>query len=138
MPTLKNYPRVARKTVTLSAVAGQGAVGTVALFTVQGSVVIERITALCTTLLTGATATVEVGVAGNTAALIAQTTGTDIDASEFWQDATPEAGVSPAIVEKNVKGNIILTVATADVTAGVIEFVVFWRPLSTDGSLAAA
>lgn len=132
------YPKRAKKTVTFADVAGQGAVGTVALFTVQGSIIIERLTARCTTLLTGALATVEVGVAGNTAALIAQTVGTDIDANEFWQDATPEVGVSPAIVEKAVCLSIIATVGTAAVTAGVIEFIIEWRPLSDNGQLSAA
>ena len=123
------------KTVTFDGTAGAGAQGTVAIATVTGRVALMVGGAYCSTNLAGTSATVEVGVSGNTAALIAQTTATDIDAGEFWQDATPEAGVSPAIVNKNVAGNIILTVATADVTAGVLDFDFYWLPLSSDGNL---
>ena len=91
--------------------------------------------AFCSTLLAGATATVELGVAGNTAALIAQTTATDIDANEYWQDASPEAGISPLITNKAVTGNIILTVGTAGVDSGVLEFVFYWLPESASGNL---
>ena len=73
------------------------------------------------------------GVASNTAALIAQTTATDLDASEFWQDATPELGVSPSIVDKCITGDIIITVGTAAVTAGVIKICFYYRPLTADG-----
>lgn len=128
-------PRKFIKTITFTGAAGLGAQGTVAIATVVGSVLLTHLTARCKTLLAGASATVELGVAGNTEALIAQSTATDIDAGEFWQDTSPEAGVSPAIVDKAVTGNIILTVGTADVTSGVLEIVGYWLPLSDDGAL---
>jgi hypothetical protein len=56
-----------------------GAVGATNLFTVTGTCAL-RIFGICDTNLAGAGATVEVGVAGLTAGLLAQTTGTDIDA----------------------------------------------------------
>ncbi|MHA2066817.1 MAG: hypothetical protein ACXABY_20800 [Candidatus Thorarchaeota archaeon] len=109
------------------------------LFTVTGTVKV-RLLARCTTLLTGASATVEVGTAATTAGLIAQTTGTNIDANEIWHDATPDASVelSSVLTEKIVSDNIIQTVATANVTAGVIEYTCFWFPLSEDGNVVAA
>jgi len=135
---MSNFRRGRRfiKTVTFDGTAGKGAIGTVAIATVTGSVLLTYLTARCKTLLTGATATVELGSTGNTAALIALTTATDIDADEFWQDATPELRVSPAVVDKCVATDIILTVATAAVATGVIEFVILWTPLSSDGMLA--
>lgn len=126
-----NPLRCFRKTITFDGVTN-GAVGTITVATTTGAILIERGGALCSTLLTGS-GTIELGVASNTAALIAQTTGTDLDANEFWQDASPELGVSAAIVDKCVKGNIILTVASATITAGVIEFCFYYRPLTSDG-----
>jgi hypothetical protein len=60
-----------------------GATGATTLFTITGQVAM-RIFALCTGDLTsGGAATLEVGIAGNTAALLAQTTATGIDSGEW-------------------------------------------------------
>lgn len=123
--------RCFRKTITFDGVTN-GAVGTITVATVTGAVLIERGGVLCTTLLTGS-GTIEMGVASNTAGFIAQTTGTDLDASEFWQDASPELGVSPAIVDKCLTGNLILTVGSATITAGVIEICLYYRSLTSNG-----
>ena len=124
------------KTITFDGTSGNGAVGTVALATITGGVRIESMSCLCSTLLAGATATIECGTASNTAGLIAQTTATEIDADEFWQDATPEARISPAIKEQLVSNDLILTIGTADITAGVLEFCFEWVPSTTNGNLA--
>lgn len=112
------------------------------LFRVTGDVLV-RVFGVCTTLLEGATATLEVGVAGNTAALIAQTTATDIDANEIWSDASPTVGVDtlasvlgPYIVVNGL--DIIETVGTADITAGNIYYVCLWRPLSEGSKVESA
>jgi hypothetical protein len=77
------------------------------------------------------------GVAGNTAALIAQVAdATDLVDGDFWTGANSPAGVGGAIIDKGVEGNIILTVASVPITAGKIEVVGFWLPLSADGQLA--
>lgn len=111
------------------------------LFTITGDVIVKVI-GICVTTLTGAAATLEVGVVGNTAGLIAQTTGTDIDANEIWHDATPdnEIELSSVLLEKIIANglDIINTVATANVTAGVIRYVCLWKPLSVDGNVVAA
>lgn len=133
---IQRLPRKFIKTITFVNGAGTGAIGTVALFTVVGSIFIERLTARCLTSLAGATATVEVGVAGNTAGLIALTTGTDIDDGDWWHDAGPEVGIGTPILNRSVEGNIIITVATANLTAGAIEFEGFYYPISADGNLA--
>ena len=123
------------KTVTFDGGTGTGAIGTVAIATVTGRVQIMTGSAYCSTLLAGATATVELGVATATAGLIAQTTATDIDAAEYWQDTTPETKISPLITNVAVTGNIILTVGTAGVDSGVLEFVFYWLPESASGNL---
>ena len=109
------------------------------LFTVKGSVLL-RILAICTTTLTGASATLEVGTSVTTAGLIAQTTGTDIDVNEIWHDASPDASVelSSVLAENIVSADVIQTVATANVTAGVIKYIAMWYPLSIESSVVAA
>lgn len=106
------------------------------LFTITGDVLV-RIWGVCTTLLAGATATVEVGVTGNTAVLIAQTIATDIDANEIWNDATPAIGdtlaniTGPFVIPNGL--DIIETIGTTDITSGNIYYVCLWRPLSDNG-----
>jgi len=109
------------------------------LFTVKGSVLL-RLLAICTTTLTGASATVEIGTALSTAGLIAQTTGTDIDVNEIWHDNAPDKSIelSSVLAENIVSDDVIQTVATANVTAGVIKYVALWYPLSSDGEVTAS
>lgn len=123
--------------------ADAGAQGAITIFTVTGDVV-QSIVGVCNTALTGATATVEVGVAGNTAVFIAQATASDLIANEIWHDATPTTtaeavelfGGAKTIINTASK-NIIMTIATADLTAGDIDFYCAWRPLSPDGYVVA-
>ncbi|MBZ0294504.1 MAG: hypothetical protein K8L99_18210 [Anaerolineae bacterium] len=109
------------------------------LFTVTGDVMVI-VFGKCTTLLAGASATVEVGVASNTAGIIAQSTATDIDAGEVWRDATPAVGVESLNDPMVIIGgaDIIETIATANVTSGAITYYCLWIPLSSDGAVAAA
>jgi len=108
------------------------------MFTVTGTVELSII-AICTTTLTGVSSTVEVGTAITTAGLIAQTTGTDIDVNEIWHDTAPDASVelTSVVLRSIVSDDVILTVGTADVTAGVIKFIVKWAPISSDGNVVA-
>lgn len=123
------------KIITYTA-TGDGATGALDLFTVTGDV-LATVFAVCGTLLTsGAGATVEIGIAGNTAALIAQTTAVDIDANEVWIDTAPatiEALPSDKILTNGT--DIIQTIATDTVTAGVITFYCIWSPLSSDANI---
>lgn len=130
---------VVEKEVTLDGGAGSGAVGTVSIATITGAVEVSVI-AVCSTNVAGVGSTLELGTTANTAGLIAQTTGTDIDAKEIWHDATPDATVElTSVVGKNiVSDDIILTVGTANATGGVIKFIIFWSPLSLNGSVVSA
>ena len=128
------------KTVAFDGGAGSGAVGTVALFTVTGAVY-ALIVGYCTENLTeaGATATISVGVAGDTACVIALVNAVDIDSGEIWFDATPAnhevlAGIGGTFLATSV----IATIAAQNVTDGTIQFVAFWTPLSSNGNLVAA
>lgn len=109
------------------------------LFNVTGDILCY-IVAVCKTDLAGASATLEVGVTGATAALIAQTTATDIDVNDGWFAATPTLGVANTPQYHAIGGglDIIQTVGTANITAGKIDYYCFWRPLSDDGFVKAA
>ena len=109
------------------------------IFTVTGTVRM-KIYAICTTTLVGALATLEVGTALSTAGLIAQTTATDIDVNEIWHDATPDTSIEldTVSVENIVSQSVIGTVATANITAGVIKFMILWRPITADGNVTVA
>ena len=130
------------KLVEFDGEAGNGAAGTVALFTVTGSVWVT-VTSFCTESLveSGATATISVGITGITAGLIALVNAVDIDIGEIWFDATPvDMEVLTSIGGAFIGGgeNIFATVAAADVDDGTLEFVCFWTPLSSDGLVVAA
>lgn len=121
------------------AAATTGAVGAHTLFTVTGTNLVN-IFGVCTTDITGS-GTGEVGTANNTAILIAQTTGTAIDANEIWQNATPTTEVGAVVSTSKPLApstNIILTIATATFTAGVVTFYLTFRPLSSDANITVA
>lgn len=110
------------------------------LFTVTGDVLV-RIWGVCTLTLVGATATVSVGVAGNTAGLIALETASEIVTNGIYASATQVTGAvalssvpGPFVVANGL--DIIETVATADITAGNLYYIALWRPVSI-GSDAA-
>jgi hypothetical protein len=131
---------ITEKTMTYAAGAGTGNVGTVALFTVTGRVMM-KIFAFCTAdITTDGAATVSVGTALSTAGLIASTTATAIDANEIWHDATPDSSIelSSVSTEKIVSQSIINTIATANMTGGTIVYVVHWRPVTQGASVVAA
>lgn len=128
---------IASKTITYVELT-TGAEGATTLFTVTGDVSV-RVFAKCTTSLTGASATLEVGISGNTAALIAQTTGTTIDAGMVWNDASPGSVQALSGQMILIEGtDIIQTIASAPVTAGVLTFYCAWEPISSNGSIVAA
>jgi hypothetical protein len=120
-----------------------GAQGAFTIFQVTGDVYIQQIYGACKTDMdSGGAATIELGIAGNTACFIAQTTATDLDQYELWQDATPEAnpGVIILLGRSWLVQNgtdIILTVGAADLTAGEIVIYCNWVPLSANGNVVA-
>jgi len=110
------------------------------LFTVTGDVAVVVVGVVKTTLV-GA-ATIEVGVTGATAAILAQVAdATLLAVNEFWgADATPSLAEAIAARAHGIGGglDIIMTLGTANVTAGVIDFYCFWVPVSSDGNVVAA
>lgn len=135
---------VISKAVTFDGGAGTGAVGTVALFTVTGTVIV-RVFAVCGTLLGSAGApTISVGTPNSSVSgMIPVTTALDIDANEIWFDSVPlaycaaldDAGRNYVITGgDDIQANVLV----ADITSGVITFYCIWTPLSSDGNVVAA
>ena len=121
-----------------------GAQAAYPIYTVTGDVIVQ-VFAICKASLTSAGApTVELGVSGNTAALITQIVdGTDLLINEIWHDATPTTTLEALDIDGartvviSAGQDIIFTVGTADLTAGDIDFYCLWRPLSRDGKVVA-
>ena len=117
--------------------------GVTTLYTVTGDVLV-RIYGVCTTVLAGSSATLEVGVTGDPNLLIDQTTATDLGVeNELWSDSTPTtiggtlaSALGPYIVPNGL--DIIETTATASITSGQVYYICLYRPLSPDGLIVAA
>lgn len=111
------------------------------LFTVSGQVLLAVI-AVCSVSLTGASATLAVGKSGSTARYLPSTTGTTIVAGKTL-DSTGlvAAGTAPITTPNQVAfdgESVIATVGTADVTAGVVTYYAFFKPLSAGATVVAA
>ena len=133
-PILNKDGLIVAKTVTFDA-ATSGAVGAHTLFNITGPCIVKVI-GYCSANLDGS-GTLEVGMVGNTAVLIAQTTGTNIDLGEFWIDN------SPAVYESDFTGkmiatDIVATVGTDTLTAGTITFYCYWSPMDYTSKITAA
>lgn len=129
---------IVSKSIEYDGTAGKGnASETITLFTVTGDVLVIAF-GVCSEDLVGAT-TLEVGVTGATAALIAQTTATNIDTGMVWIDATPdETQALPGSFILTNGADIIETIGGADVTDGTINHYCIWRPLNSTGNVVAA
>ena len=117
-----------------------GAVGAHTVATVTGVIAVQIFAVCGTNVGIQAGATIEVGTALSTAALIAQTAGDAIDANEIWHDASPDASVEleAVITAKIVTQNLIYTVATDTLDSGAVTFYIRWTPISPDGALTVA
>ncbi len=116
-----------------------GALATFPIFRVTGDVMVW-VFGICKTDLVGA-GTLEVGIAGNTAVLLAQIAdATTLDANEIYLDATPALGKGLDFKTNIIAGGLDISgkVTTTDITAGVVDFYCFYRPLSEDGAVLPA
>ena len=121
------------------------------LFRVTGEVRVKSCFGVVSTALTGAS-TLELGVAGNTACLIAQISAaaTNLNAvNDVWigrgtatyaRYSGEEDGGAVILSGTGETGDIDidLKVGAANVTAGRITFYIVYTPISGDGNIAAA
>lgn len=116
------------------------------IFTVTGDVVVKAFWGVVNTTVvsTSDTGTLEVGVAGNTAKLLGQTTagsGTVAD-GDILTDSGSEAGIdilatSGALLGINDGADIIETLATNNFTAGQIDWYVIWAPVEAGAKVVS-
>lgn len=119
--------------------ATTGATGATTLFTVTG-VVAVRVFAVCGLTLVGA-ATLEVGIVGSTASILAQIAdATALATDEIWTDATPTTKVEPLPSQLVIGAgqDIIQTIGATAITAGQVTYYCLWAPISADGNVVAA
>lgn len=149
VPLTGDYPFRSKHTITFAGATTNawgddgGTLDGGAVFTVTGLVQVKVI-GVCTTDLVGG-ATVEVGIATDTAIFCSQITDTTLDSGEIYlHDTTPatyfivgeEQAALDNLPEYVLNGNdIILTTTTTNTTSGVIDFYVLWKPLSDDASI---
>lgn len=127
----------AEKTITFSALT-TGATGATTLFTVTGTVAVRLFGVVSGADVTGS-GTIEAGIAGNTAALLAQTTGTALDVGEVWIDTAPATVEAlPGLFILTAGTDIIQTIATDTLNAGTLTYYCLWFPVSSDGNVVAA
>ncbi len=133
-----NEGLIATKTITYVG-ATTGATGATTLFTVTGCVAV-RVFGVCGLTLVGA-ATLEVGISGATAIILAQLVDATVLATdEIYVDATPTTKVE-ALPSSLIIGNgqdIIQTIGTTALTGGVLTYYCLWNPLSSNGNVVAA
>lgn len=119
----------------------------VTLFTVTGLVEAKVVGVSGSALAsTGNTGTLAIGVTGATTGLLGTTTidGTNFPAANtVWSGDTSPTLLGEAMSSASLNGfltasNIILTIATNNMTTGSIRFCCIWRPVSYDGSVVSA
>ena len=123
------------KTITLSLAAVPV---TETLFTVTSEVEVIVVGYIDIAPL-GAGLTLEVGVAGATAGIIAQTVVAALLIDLLWMDATPAVLVAkptPFLIANGL--DIVHTIRTAAATAGKITYYCWWKRLSPDGFVVPA
>lgn len=132
------------KIVTFTGAANLGQAGTnTTWFSVTGEVLVLAISGSCTANLTEAapTATITLGITGNTNLFIAATNAVDIDANEFWVSTTPTAnGIALPAACKDilVTDDILSAVAAQNINGGTLRIDVRWVPMSSNGFLVPA
>jgi hypothetical protein len=135
---ITNLGLVASKAITY-VTATTGATGATTLFTVTGTVAV-RVFGVCSLTLVGA-ATLEVGISGATAIILAQIAdATALATDEIYTDATPTTKVE-ALPNQLIIGagqDIIQTIGSTAITGGQLTYYCLWTPISADGEVVAA
>lgn len=132
--------QVAFKQITFTGAASLGAIGNLPLFTTTGAVLVRQVVGFVGTSLTGATATIALGVTGSTSLFVAATVATTMTSTNnIWLSSTATAaGLALPALASNivVTANIVGTVAVAAVATGVLTVAVVYVPLSAGANLA--
>jgi len=129
-----------KKTITFAALT-TGAVASKELFKVSG-LIMACVVPLCTTnvSMTGAGATIALGNGTVTNQFIAATAGDAIDVGELWLGTTP-AGLfvssDTVPIWSLINGlDIGYTIGVDSLSGGVIDFHLFWYPISEGATVS--
>jgi hypothetical protein len=106
-------------------------------FTITGEIMVKVI-GVVTTALTNHGDGTSVGTATSAAGLIASTAGTAMQTvDQIWTDIAPSKFESFPTTYSLLNENITV-VGTANLAGGVVKLYAFWKPISSDGNLAAS
>ncbi len=117
--------------------------GTVTVFTLTGRVMVLAVAAFVTVdvVETGAVTGLEFGVTADPNLFILSANPSDLDANEWWTDASPQAGgvaMDDLQKDKLIAQDPILTITGGtDLASGTIVFDIWYLPITDDGALAA-
>ena len=153
IPTPGSELRHVRKTITFDGTAGNGAIGTVTVFTITGRVLLEIVAPVVTAdLISAGAATVAFGYpsGGRSTLLIDATdysnllatgmwTGAyGVDVTRFAQTVLPQMDSTSSEFGRPLyfDANPTFTIAGAAVTGGTIVVDIWYRPITDDGALA--
>lgn len=111
------------------------------LATVTGDVIVGIVGVCTVDLASAGGGSVSLGLTDNVTLFNAATTATAIDANELWLDTSPAIGKPLDNLSFFLVGNgesIVEAVSTADVTAGNIYYIIFWRPITPGSRVTSA
>ncbi len=142
-----SLPVITSKAFTAAGTSLTTALSPVSAFTVTGAVMLRifGVTGATPLASTSNTGTLAVGISGSTTIYLGTTTadGTNFTAGAVWIDTSPtlksEAFVAANLVWHLVSSStIIVTVATNNMTAGILTLYCEWRPVSSGATVVAA
>jgi hypothetical protein len=134
-PFTNRVPKRTTKIITFDGVSYGVTTSPTTIFSISGMVWLQCIAVRAIVSLVGASATIALGFASNTGGLIAATTAANITTGLIWAGTSPATGGAAALVNYTIDSAIIATIATANITAGQLQFETYWLPMGTGGQL---
>ena len=142
-PTASDSIKHERKTITFDSSAGNGAVGTVTLFTITGRVLVRRLSVFCPLELAspGSATTISLGVASDVDEFINPAIARAIDTNQWWIAGAVAPGaiqLGANMLDVAVSEDIIYNILAAAVSGGTLVCDVWYEAITDDGALVAA
>ncbi len=111
------------------------------LFTVTGDAIVRIIAVVKTNCASAGACNAEVGIAGDTDAILPTTDVTLLAAQEIWHDATPGSEIEALVTFREyiiTNDNDIIITPSAQIDSGAVTFYCFWTALSSGATVVAA
>jgi hypothetical protein len=118
--------------------AAWNTVGTHEIVAVNGAVRLRIVPIVTAMLTSGGAATLQFGTAASTSVLIGPTVFSDLQTDRYWLTATPDPRFAFAQIIDQIVSNMDVgyEIVGAAMTAGAINFQVWWEAISAGGSTA--